>query len=263
MTTSISVGSPFPAMRCSVPGHRATTVAAVGEGECLVLYVGGNGVRSVDLDLATRWPLPTLPRTTFAVVDHESTIDGFLRMHVIEDVAGLVCRSVAPPPSMIRAVVMDIDRTVVAIIDETDPSALRSKVSGALVAILIGSGYATSDLTPGTAIVAALAGRTEMLLSPLVARVTHVPPRKDAQTTAFLPELVHAVALEVVLHLDDHRGEAIERLVAVGYGFVGDCGVAGCDVLVGPPDEPIHALHIVFAAPRTVPVTSKEPDVRQ
>ena len=245
MTVSISIGSPLPAMRCFVPGHRATTVAAVGEGECLVLYVCGLGVRSSNLDLATRWPLPTLPRTTYAVVDHESATHGFLRTQMIEDLGGEVGRTVAPPASVIRAVVMNIERTVVAIIDEKDPSVLRSRVGHALVATLVGSGYTTSGLTPGTAIVATLAGRAEMVLSPLVARVTRVSPTSDGLVQAFGLEVV----LEVVLHAEDPFGEAIERLVAVGYGFVGDCGVAGRNVLIGPTDEPIHALHIVSSTP--------------
>ena len=97
MTSPVSIGSPLPAMRCFVPGHRATTVAAVGEGECLVLYVGGSGVRSSDLDRAARWPLPSLPRTTYAVVDHESATHGFLRTQMIEDVAGEVRRSAIAP----------------------------------------------------------------------------------------------------------------------------------------------------------------------
>ena len=241
MTTSISIGSPFPATRCYVPGHRATTVAAVGEDECLVLYVGGIGVCGSIIDVATRWPLPTLPRTTYAVVDHESPTHGFLRTQMIEDLAGEVRRTVAPPSSVIRAVVMNIDRTVVAIVDEKDPSALRSHVGRALVASLIGSGYTASGSTPGTAMVAALAGRAEMVLSPLVARVTQVSPTSYGQVKTFGLEVV----LEVVLHGEDPFGEAIERLVAVGYGFVGDCGVAGRNVLIGPTDEPIHALHIV------------------
>ena len=244
MTSPVSIGSPLPAMRCFVPGHRATTVAAVGEGECLVLYVGGSGVRSSDLDRAARWPLPSLPRTTYAVVDHESATHGFLRTQMIEDVAGEVRRSVAPPSSEIRAVVMNIDRTVVAIVDEKDLSALRSQVSCALVATLVGFGYATSGPAPGPAIVAALAGRAEMLLSPLVARVTQVSPTNNGHLKA----LGHALALEVVLHGEDQVGEAIERLVAVGYGFVGDCGIAGRDILIGPADEPIHALNIVSSA---------------
>ena len=249
MTMSISIGSPLPSMRCFVPGHRARTVAAIGEGECLVLYVGGLGVRSSNLDLSTRWPLPTLPRTTYAVVDHETATHGFLRTHMIEDPAGEVRRTVAPPSSVIRAVVMNIDRTVVAIVDEKDPSALRSQVGQALVATLIGSGYAASGSTPATAMVAALAGRAEMVLSPLVARVTQVSPTSDSQVKAFGLE----VELEVLLHLDDHFGEAIERLVAVGYGFVGDCGVAGRDVLVSPTDEPIHALQIVSSTSVVTP----------
>ena len=243
MTTSISIGSPFPATRCYVPGHRATTVAAVGEGECLVLYVGGIGVRSSSVDLATRWPLPTLPRTTYAVVDHESATHGFLRTQMIEDLGGQVHRTVAPPASVIRAVVMNIERTVVAIVDQKNPSALRSQVGQALFATLVGSGYTTSGLTPGTAMVTALAGRAEMVLSPLVARVTRVPPTTDRYVKTFGLEVV----LEVVLHGEDPFGEAIERLVAVGYGFVGDCGEAGRDVLISPTDEPIHALHIVSA----------------
>ena len=241
MTTSISIGSPFPATRCYVPGHRATTVAAVGEGECLVLYVGGIGVRGSALDVATRWPLPTLPRTTYAVVDHESATHGFLRTQMIEDLGGQVRRTVAPPSSVIRAVVMNIERTVVAIVDQKNPSALRSQVGHALLTTLVGSGYVPSGLTPGTAMVAALAGRAEMVLSPLVNRVTRVPPTSDGYVKTFGLEVV----LEVVLHGEDPFGEAIERLVAVGYGFVGDCGVAGRNVLIGPTDEPIHALHIV------------------
>ena len=93
MTTSIRIGSPFPETRRFVPGHRARTVAAVGQGECLVLYVGGIGVRSSIIDVATRWPLPTLPRTTYAAV---------------------------------------------AIVDEKDPAALRSRVGHAVVATLSG-----------------------------------------------------------------------------------------------------------------------------
>ena len=85
-------------------------MAAVGQGECLVLNVGGIGVRSSIIDVATRWPLPTLPRTTYAAV---------------------------------------------AIVDEKDPAALRSRVGHAVVATLSGR-LATSGLTPGTAIVAAL-----------------------------------------------------------------------------------------------------------
>ena len=193
---------------------------------------------------ATRWPLPTLPRTTYGVVDHETATHGFLRTHMIEDPAGEVRRTVAPPSSVIRAVVMNIDRTVVAIVDEKDPSALRSQVGQSLVASLIGSGYTASGSTPGTAMVAALAGRAEMVLSPLVARVTQVSPTSDGQVKAFGLE----VELEVVLHLDDHFGEVIERLVAVGYGFVGDCGVAGRNVLLGPTDEPFHALQILSAS---------------
>ena len=247
MTTPISVGFAFPAVRCFVPGHKATTLTAVGEGDCLVLYVGGLGVRSYDLDRATRWPLPTLPRTTYAVVDHESATHGFLRTQMIEDLAGQVHRSVNPPASAIRAVVMNLDRTVVAIIEENDPSALRSRVSAALVSTLAISGDTTSNLTPGAAIVAALAGRAEMVLSPLVARVTQVPSTNIGLVTAFGHEVVHEVVLEVLLHDEGHLGEAIERLVAMGYGFVGDCGVAGREILIGPTDEPIHDLHIVSA----------------
>ena len=134
---------------------------------------------------------------------------------MIEDPAGEVRRTVAPPSSVIRAVVMNIDRTVVAIVDEKDPSALRSLVGQALVATLIGSGYSASGSTQGTAMVAALAGRAEMVLSPLVARVAQVSPTSDGQVKGFWLEM----ELEVVLHLDDHFGEAIARLVAVGYGF--------------------------------------------
>ena len=67
MTISISIGSPLPVNLCFVPGHRATTVAAIGEGECLVLYVGGISVRSSIIGVATRWPLPTLPRATWSI----------------------------------------------------------------------------------------------------------------------------------------------------------------------------------------------------
>ena len=128
-----------------------------------------------------------------------------------------------------------------------DPSALRSRVSAALVSTLAISGDTTSNLTPGAAIVAALAGRAEMVLSPLVARVTQVPSTNIGLVTAFGHEVVHEVVLEVLLHDEGHLGEAIERLVAMGYGFVGDCGVAGREILIGPTDEPIHDLHIVSA----------------
>ena len=86
-------------------------MAAVGQGECLVLNVGGIGVRSSIIDVATRWPLPTRPRTTYAMVDHESATHGFLRTQMIEDLAGEVRRTVSPPPPVIRAVVMNTDRT--------------------------------------------------------------------------------------------------------------------------------------------------------
>ena len=243
MNTSISIGSSLPAMRCFVAGDRVSNVAAVGQGECLVLYIAGIGVESSTIDVATRWPLPTLPRTTYAVFDHESDNHGFLRTQMIEDVAGEVRRTVNPPPSLIRVVVMNIDRSVVAIIDEKDPFALRSKVSCALVATLVDSGDATSGPT-GTAIVGALCARAEMILSPLVARVTRVSLTSNGHARACR----HEVVLEVVIHGEDQFGEAIERLVAIGYGFVGDCGVAGRDVLIGPTDEPIHALHILSSA---------------
>ena len=128
----IESGKPLPQLRCFVPGDRAVHLGEVAPGDHLVIYTAGAGVAPASLDAAVRWPLPTRPRTSFLVVDHESTFQGFIRTHTIEDVAFVVRRAIDPPEGIIRAVIGGPDREVNAIIDDVNVVALRSRVSLAL-----------------------------------------------------------------------------------------------------------------------------------
>lgn len=100
----IESGNPLPQLRCFVPGDRAVHLGEVAPGDHLVIYVGGAGVAPASLDGAVRWPLPTLPRTALLVVDHESTFQGFIRTHTIEDVAFVVTACITPWGGCGRAV---------------------------------------------------------------------------------------------------------------------------------------------------------------
>ena len=239
----IESGNPLPQLRCFVPGDRAVHLGEVAPGDHLVIYVGGAGVAPASLDAAVRWPLPTLPRTAFLVVDHESTFQGFIRTHTIEDVAFVVRRAIDPPEGIIRAVVVGPDREVTAIIDDVNVVALRSRVSLALqlsrtasyrdpIALHVDdSAWANRFMV--------LADRAEMILSPLVVRVEHV----GSTAVQGLPARP-TVDIALALLADEHRSEAIERLVGIGYAYVGDLGVYGRDLLHGPVDEPSHHLHV-------------------
>ena len=108
----IAIGEALPSLRCFVAGTRATDLREIEPGDHLVVYIAGAGVISSALDEASRWPLPTLPRTAFAIVDHASAFHGFLRTHTVEDVALTIRRALDPPANGIRAVVVSPDRTV-------------------------------------------------------------------------------------------------------------------------------------------------------
>ena len=239
----IESGKPLPRLRCFVPGDRAVHLGEVAPGDHLVIYTAGAGVAPALLDAAVRWPLPTLPRTAFLVVDHESTRQGFIRTHTIEDVALVVRRAIDPPDGVIRAVVVGPDRDVTAIIDDASVAALRSRVSVALQLSRTASDRDPIALhadDPGWAKrFMVLADRAEMILSPLVVRVEHVG------STA-VPGLAANPTVDValVLRADGNTGEAIERLVGIGYAYVGDLGLEGRDLLYGPADEPTHHLHL-------------------
>ena len=239
----IERGKPLPQLRCFVPGDRAVHLGEVAPADHLVIYVGGAGIAPASLDAAVCWPLPTLPRTAFLVVDHESTLQGFIRTHTIEDVAFVVRRAIDPPDGVIRAVVVGPDREVTAIIDDANVAALRSRVSVALQLSRTASDRGPIALHVDDPAWAkrfmVLANRAEMILSPLVVRVEHV------RSTA-VPSLAARPTVDValVLRADGNTGEAIERLVGIGYAYVGDLGLEGRDLLYGPADEPSHHLHL-------------------
>ncbi len=232
----IATGNALPELRCFVPGSTVTYLGDVAPGEYLVVYIGGVGVRAEDMDNAVRWPLPTKPRTTFAVVDHESAYQGFIRVLMIEDVALEINRAAAPPTNTIRALVLDPRRVVIEIIDESDPVVLRSKLSVALAgpsAIFEPALAHLADDPVSDTLFTVLAGRAEMLLSPLVNRVERLG-REERPILELL----------LVLHTEEQRGEAIERLIGAGYDYLGDQGRPGRDLVCGPPDEPRHVLHV-------------------
>ena len=247
----IAIGKPLPSLRCFVAGARTTDLREIEPEDHLVLYIAGAGVPPHALDDAARWPLPTLPRTAFAIVDHVSSFQGFLRTHTVEDVAFAVRRALDPPPNCIRAVVVAPDRTVLDVVDESDVSLLRSKVSIALNGSPLGVGPERLDLHVDDPDWArryrVLADRGEMILSPLVASAEHV-----GSTAA--PGVLARPIVDVALVLGDGRarGEAIERMVGVGYGYIGDLGFEGRDLLLGPTDEPPHHVHLVVAGPRAL-----------
>lgn len=242
----IAIGEPLPSLRCFVAGTRATDLREIEPGDHLVVYIAGAGVISSALDDASRWPLPTMPRTAFAIIDHASAFHGFLRTHTVEDVALTIRRALDPPPNAIRAVVVSSDRTVLDIVDEADPSVLRSRVSVALSHSRAGLRGERLELVVDDPEWArwyrVLADRASMILSPLVADTEHVG------STA-VPGLLALSIVDIALVFRDerNRSEAVERLVGVGYGFVGDLGFLGRDLLVGPSDEPRHHLHLVGA----------------
>ena len=242
----IAIGELLPSLRCFVAGTRATDLREIEPGDHLVVYIAGAGVISSALDDASRWPLPTMPRTAFAIIDHASAFDGFLRTHTVEDVALTIRRALDPPPNAIRAVVVSSDRTVLDIVDEADPSVLRSRVSVALSHSRAGLRGERLELVVDDPEWArwyrVLADRASMILSPLVADTEHVG------STA-VPGLLALSIVDIALVFRDerNRSEAVERLVGVGYGFVGDLGFLGRDLLVGPSDEPRHHLHLVGA----------------
>ena len=238
----ITKGAPLPELRCFVPGSTVTNLGDVAPGEYLVVYVGGVGVRAQDMDQAVRWPLPTKPRTTFAVVDHQSAHQGFIRTQMIEDVALEINRAAAPPTNIIRALVLDARRVVIEIIDESDPVMLRSKVSVALAGPNTTYEPASAQLADdriSDPLFKVLAGRAEMLLSPLVNRVERWGRKECIGTGGAVLEL------GLVLHTEEQRGEAIERLVGAGYDYLGDQGRPGRDLVCGPQDEPRHVFHVV------------------
>ena len=247
----IAKGEPLPSLRCFVTDARTTDLRDLEPGDHLVVYIAGAGVRPDALDDAARWPLPTLPRTAFAIVDHVSSFQGFLRTHTVEDVALVVRRTLDPPPNCMRAVVVAPDRTVLDVVDESNVSLLRSKVSIALNGSPFGVGLERLDLQvedpDWERRYPVLAGRGEMILSPLVATAEHVG------STA-VPGVLARPIVDVAMVLGDGRGrgEAIERMVGVGYGYVGDLGLEGRDLLLGPTDEPPHHVHLVVAATRAL-----------
>ena len=135
----IAIGEPLPSLRCFVAGTLATDLREIEPGDYRVVYITGPGVTSSALDDASRGPLPTLPRTAFAIIDdrssnidHASAFQGFLGTHTVEDVALTIRRAIDPPPNGIRAVAVAPDRPVLDAVDGTDPSVLRSRVSVAL-----------------------------------------------------------------------------------------------------------------------------------
>ncbi len=233
----IAKGDSLSKLRCFVPGSTVTHLGDVAPGEYLVVYIGGVGVRAEDMDNAVKWPLPTKPRTTFAVVDHECAYQGFIRVLMIEDVALEINRAAAPPTNIIRAMVLDPRRVVIEIIDELDPVVLRSKVSLALAGPNTtyepALAHLADDPTTDT-LFTVLAGRAEMLLSPLVNRVERLGRAERP-----------ILELLLVLHTEEQRGEAIERLIGAGYDYLGNQGSPGRDLVCGPEDEPRHVLHVV------------------
>lgn len=243
-------GARLPPLRCAVAG-RATLLDDVAPGEHLVVYIAGTAVSPIVAAAGSRWPLPTRPRTTFLVVDAAPTTHGFIRAQMVEDVSREIRKAIGPPDSVLRAVILSPDRSVVAIVDADvgdagDAVAVRSGVSVALSGTPSGTiddpvERSGDDDDPKRAgLFSVLADRAEMVHSPLVARTQRV-----VTIAGYGPRSETIQGIVVVLHFDCSRSEAIERLVGLGYDYVGDLGLVGRDLLRSPADEPRHQLHIV------------------
>ena len=242
----IGTDDALPDLACFVPGGSARTLCAIDPDNHLVVYLARHRAPDDLLATATRWPLPTRPRATFITVDHESTGHGFIRVQPVWDTSLQISALLAPTDTLLRAIVVDRSRRVVAVSEAEHPDQVRSAVSLALHECALRAGTALHTVPRDATwadLFGVLAARTEMLLSPLVESVRHMGetavPGLDAGPT---------ISMEVVLIDDRLRGEAIERLVGSGYQYAGDLGRRGCDHLWGPDDEPRHTL--LFVPPR-------------
>jgi hypothetical protein len=228
----ISPGDEVPDLPCYAANNSAQTLHALGCGEHLVLYLRADGIADAIIDEVASWPLPTWPRTTFVTVDYESASHGYLRALTIEDLSFRIGRTLGPTAFGLRAIVVNPDRVITSVIDSNDPVSLRAMVCAALQASAGEPARPEVAVVLSSPMVVALCDRTTMLLSPLVERV-----EPDTVKTISTPTVIR-VRLAVAWGVS----EVLERLVGVGYDYLGTLGDPSLHTLRSPLDEPPHVL---------------------
>lgn len=235
----IVVGAFLPHLPCYVPGTAFHSVAEIGIGDHLVVLFCSPGAPPDALDSVVAWPLPTWPRTMYLPVDHQSKVHGSSRVQPIDDLTGCIASAFASFDSTLLGAVVAPSRIVLALVGSDDPTQLRIGIAEELrrnSTVRPGHG---DGLPPATRqMCSVLADRAAMLLSPLV----------STAAIASQGYLADVPRIELSLLDGGSSGEAIERLVGVGYVYVGPLGPGGSHLLLAPLDEPCHELCVLVGS---------------